>query len=411
MSTNTSPPQPAPQPQLSGLLAEYQSPAALIQAARRVRDAGYRRWDTFSPFPVHGIDPAMGIRATRLPWVVLGAGLTGGTLALFFQWWTSTQDYPWIVSGKPFFSIPANIPITFELTVLFAALSAFFGMLLFNRLPHPSHPLDRVRRFGRVTDDRFFVYIEARDARFDADGTRALLEETSPQAAVEAVMDDPVTESNLPSAVTFVVLILGAAATVPFALTTLARESTSAVPRVHLISDMDHQAKFKAQSDNPFFEDGRSSRPQVAGTLALGELRADDHLYRGKQGNAWARAFPAQVALTEDTLRTGRVRFETFCAPCHGSDGSGQGMVHLRAKSLMEGTWVPPTDLRLETLQFKPVGELFHGISNGVRNMPGYGRQISVEDRWAIVLYLRGLQRSQAAAPAQLPPAVRGQLK
>ena len=96
--------------QVHGLLAEYTTPHELIEASRRVRDAGYSRWDTFSPFPVHGIDPAMGIRRTRLPWIVFVAGLTGGSLALFFQWWTSTVDYPWIVSGKPFWSIPANVP-------------------------------------------------------------------------------------------------------------------------------------------------------------------------------------------------------------------------------------------------------------------------------------------------------------
>ena len=135
--------------QLHGLLAEYTTPAELIHAARRVKDAGYSRWDTFSPFPVHGIDPAMGIKRTRLPWIVFSAGLTGGSLALFFQWWTSSVDYKWIVSGKPFWSVPANIPITFEVTVLFSALSCFISMLILNKLPMPSHPLDRYQ-IGRA---------------------------------------------------------------------------------------------------------------------------------------------------------------------------------------------------------------------------------------------------------------------
>ncbi|MET0413281.1 MAG: DUF3341 domain-containing protein, partial [Polyangiaceae bacterium] len=148
-------------PQTYGLLAEYSDPQELLAASRVVRDAGYTRWDTYTPFPVHGIDPAMNIRATRLPWIVFVAGLSGGIGALTLQWWTSTVDYPWLVSGKPLFSIPANIPITFELTVLAAALTCFFSMLLLNKLPQPSDPLDRVKRFARVTNDRFFVFVRA----------------------------------------------------------------------------------------------------------------------------------------------------------------------------------------------------------------------------------------------------------
>src|ERR1700749_1631828 len=108
------PPPTTKSPPLHGLLAEYQTPQQLIAAARSVRDAGYSRWDTYSPFPVHGIDAAMKIRATRLPWIVFVCGLCGGIGALFFQWWTSSVDYPWLISGKPLFSLPANIPITFE---------------------------------------------------------------------------------------------------------------------------------------------------------------------------------------------------------------------------------------------------------------------------------------------------------
>jgi hypothetical protein len=140
---------------LHGLLAEYESPAALKSAAEKVRNAGFRDWDTFSPFPVHGIDGAMGIKPTILPWLVLGGGIAGCSLALGFQWWANGIDYPFIISGKPFWSVPANIPITFELTVLFASLTAVFGMLGLNKLPLPAHPLDLSKRFDRATNDRF----------------------------------------------------------------------------------------------------------------------------------------------------------------------------------------------------------------------------------------------------------------
>ena len=396
--------------QLHGLLAEYATPQELLQAARRVRDVGYSRWDTFSPFPVHGIDPAMGIKRTVLPWIVLGAGLTGGTLALFFQWWTSNVDYPWIVSGKPFWSVAANIPITFELTVLFSALTCFSCMLLMNKLPMPSHPLDRYRRFSRATNDRFFVLIQAADPKFDLRETGKLLEATSPRA-VESIMEDNVTSAVLPRAVIYGLVILASAATVPFALAMLARVSTSEHTRLHIVPDMDSQEKFKAQRENRFFDDKRSMRLDVAGTVAQGELRDDDHFFHGKEGNAFAKTFPPQVEISMQTMARGQERFGVYCTPCHGQDGSGQGMVHQRARALLQGTWVPPTDLHQENLAYKPVGELFDNISRGVRNMPPYARQIDVADRWAIVLYLRALQRAGAAKLDDLPESERGGLK
>jgi mono/diheme cytochrome c family protein len=396
--------------QVHGLLAEYKTPQELLDAARRVRDAGYSRWDTFSPFPVHGIDPAMGIKRTVLPWIVLCAGLTGGSLALFFQWWTSSVDYKWIVSGKPFWSVPANIPITFEVTVLFSALTCFFSMMILNKLPTFSHPLDRYRRFARSTNDRFFVLIQASDPKFDARQTAQLLDSTHP-LGVETIMEDTTSSSTIPRGIIFGLLIVGSAATVPFALSVLARVSTSDRPRVHIVPDMDSQEKFKTQRANAFFADGRAMRLDVAGTVAQGELRDDDHYFTGKVGNAFAKTFPSQLDISLQTMARGKEQFGIYCTPCHGQDGAGQGMVHQRARALLQGTWVPPTDLHQENLLYKPVGELFDNVSRGIRNMPPYARQIDVADRWAIILYLRALQRSGAAKLEDVPEGERGALK
>jgi mono/diheme cytochrome c family protein len=406
---SSTPPVDNQTPQTYGLLAEYSDPQELLAASRAVRDAGYTRWDTYTPFPVHGIDPAMNIRATRLPWIVFTAGLSGGIGALTLQWWTSTVDYPWLVSGKPLFSIPANIPITFELTVLAAALTCFFSMLLLNKLPQPSDPLDRVKRFARVTNDRFFVFVRAADPKFDAESTRALLAGTK-ALAVEEVPDDVSTPASVPRGLVYALLVLGSAAVVPFALIALARVSTSTSTRIHVVPDMDWQQKYKAQRMNPFFEDDRATRPQVEGTVASGELREDDHFYTGKVDDVFARTFPDEVSISDATMARGEERYGIYCTPCHGVDGAGSGMVARRAASLREGTWVPPTDLHTEVLHYKPVGELFNTISNGVRNMPAYARQISPADRWAIVLYVRALQRTRAAKAADLPADLRATL-
>jgi molybdopterin-containing oxidoreductase family membrane subunit len=159
-----------------GILAKFGTPADLYHACERVADAGFTRWDAHSPFPVHGLGRAMRLRRSKLPWIVLGMGLTGATLGFVLQWWVHASAYPLVISGKPYFAWPAMIPITFELGVLFAALGAVFGMLGLNRLPMHYHPLFRSKVFERVTDDAFFISIESWDPRFDPTATGKLLE-------------------------------------------------------------------------------------------------------------------------------------------------------------------------------------------------------------------------------------------
>jgi mono/diheme cytochrome c family protein len=402
--------EPAGPPPLAGLLAEYEEPEQLVAASKMVRDAGYTRWDTYAPFPVHGIDPAMGIKATILPWIVLAGGLTGLATAVAMQWWMNAHDYPWIVSGKPFWSIPANVPISFELTVLFSAFAALGGMLALNKLPLPHHPLDVNERFARSTDDRFFVWIEAADPRFGEKRTRELLDATGP-SAVEAVHEDRTTSDALPRGLVYAGIVLATASLIPFALAYKARHAVSSSPRIHIVPDMDFQKKYKAQTANPFFADGRAARPPVEGTVAHGELRDDERLYQGKSGDAWTATFPPSIEATAETMARGQERFDIFCTPCHGQGGRGDGMVARRAEALAEGTWVPPTDVTQEHIRAQPVGQLFNTITNGIRNMPAYGAQIEPRDRWAIVMYLRALQRAQHATIADVPEGERAALR
>ncbi|MCH7471898.1 DUF3341 domain-containing protein [bacterium] len=159
----------------AGMLAEFENPADLVRAAEQVRKAGYRRWDAHTPFPIHGLDRAMGIRDTALGWIVLGGGIFGCLLGVLMQWWMNAVDYPYIISGKPIFSLPANIPVIFELTILFSAAGAFLGMIAFNGLPRYHHPVFYSSRFARATSDRFYISIEAGDPKFDAPETKEFL--------------------------------------------------------------------------------------------------------------------------------------------------------------------------------------------------------------------------------------------
>lgn len=152
---------------LWALTVEFDNVAALLEAAEKVRDSGYTKWDCHTPFPVHGLNDAMGIRHTRLPLLVLGGGLTGLSLGLLMQWWMNAKDYPLIVGGKPLLGLPANIPVMFELTILLSAVTAFVGMIALNNLPMWHHNIFKSRRYPRVTSDRFLVVIEAGDPKFD----------------------------------------------------------------------------------------------------------------------------------------------------------------------------------------------------------------------------------------------------
>lgn len=180
-----------------GLLAEFPHPGALLHAAEEVRGAGYRFFDTHSPFPIHGMDRAMGLGNSKVGFVTLGGGITGLLTAYLLQWWTGAVDYPLEVSGKPFFAIEPSIPVMFELTILFSAFGAVAGMLAFNGLPRPYNPLFYSKNFARATDDGFFLHIAASDKRFDVATTEAFLREIG-ATHVEPIHDHEVTEESLP---------------------------------------------------------------------------------------------------------------------------------------------------------------------------------------------------------------------
>lgn len=395
---------------LYGLAAEYDNVDSLLAAAARVRDAGYSKWDAHTPFPVHGLDQAMGIKPTILPWITLALGLTGLGCAILLQWWTNAFDYPFLISGKPIFSLPANIPVGFELTVLFSVFATFFGALGLNKLPELFHPVHTLPRFARATSDRFFVVIEAGDRGFDRAKTEALLRSTG-ASVIEEIMAPAPSTMRFPRMLIWGGVIMATASLVPLALAARARVATSTEPRIHIIPDMDSQPKYRAQATDAFFPDGRAMRIPPDGTVAYGELNEDDAFYRGRVGEQFVAAFPEQLALTPEFMARGQERFRIYCSPCHGLAGDGDGAIAKRADALGEGAWITPTSVHAAHVVAQPVGQIFNTISNGIRNMPAYGPQIPVEDRWAIALYVRALQRSRDAAVADVPADVLPTLK
>lgn len=444
---------PAPQPKLLGLLAQFPDADELVDAARKVTDTGLRRVEAYSPFPIHGIDAALKAPKSLLPWFVFCCGSTGCMVGILLTWWTNATEmavpfsgYAYQISGKPIWSFNANIPVIFELTILFSAFGAFFGMIGFNRLPKLSNPLFRNERFQKVTSSGFSLFVSAEDAKFSEQKSADLLREAG-ATQVEPCYSE-VEGLKLPKGLMTPAAALVLLALVPLFWIAASASGRSELTRRTIWIDMDFQPKLKPQKEAPttVFADGRAQRVAPTGTVARGSLRADRGYFEGIEpgpmassgrvsanfvsyqtadgGQApapaatpgaaaadpalppepnWVKDFPAEVPLSADTVARGRQRFEIHCAACHGQGGFGDGLIAKRAQELQQGTWVPPSSIHSEDVVGQPVGKLFNTISNGVRKMPGYKEHISVPDRWAIVLYLRVLQRSQNAAEKDVP--------
>lgn len=166
---------------LHGILAEFDTATELVEAATKVRDAGYTKTDAFSPFPLHEIDEALGIKRSILPYLILAGGITGLCAGIGLEVFVHVIDWPIIVGGRPHFSLPAFIPPAYELTILFASITAIFGMLFLNGLPSPYHPVFNVPRFALATREKFFLLIEAKDPKYDYDDTKRFMESLDPQ--------------------------------------------------------------------------------------------------------------------------------------------------------------------------------------------------------------------------------------
>ncbi len=209
----------------------------------------------------------------------------------------------------------------------------------------------------------------------------------------------------MPRVIVYSLLVLFLLALVPPVLFARARSTPSPRRPVHLFHDMDFQPRFETQVANPLFADGRAMRQPVAGAVARGEVFDDPHFHEGVVDGEWAWEFPDRVSVDLAFLERGRERFNIYCSVCHGIAGFGDGIVNQRAMELManadgpvDGTsWVQAKSIHAVEVASQPVGQIFHSISKGVRNMAGYESQIPVADRWAIVAYVKALQRSQDA--------------
>lgn len=220
---------------------------------------------------------------------------------------------------------------------------------------------------------------------------------------------------EVPRFLVYAGMILVCLLLIPPAVIARVRSQPSPNRPIHIIQDMDVQARFDTQSVNPIFDDTRAMRPLLREVVARQDPVSRGHYSDGVIDGAWATTLPEEVPLSLELLHRGQGRFNIYCAPCHGYAGFGDGMINQRAMELManalgpvRGTvWVQAKSLHEEQIEAQPIGQIYNTITHGIRNMAGYAAQIPIEDRWAIAAYVKTLQRSQNASPQDVPPDVR----
>lgn len=372
------------QKNLFGIAATFKSPDDIISAARKVTKAGYTNFDVNTPYPVHGMDRAMNIKPSKLGFVTLVMGLSGASIALLFMYWTMSVDYPLVIGGKPFFALPAFIPITFEVTVLLATVSTVIAMLaLFFRLPDNKHPLHDTEYMKSVSADKFGLVIESSDPKFDESSLNDFLNSLNP-LKVEKIYY-PEIENYPIFQPKFILLLIAIAAIVSGGTYLTLNKLLYVLP----FDWMMNQSKLTPQHSSELFEDGFGMRTPVEGTVARGFI---PYPFMGQANPTEVLSNP--FLPTKENLALGKEKYLTFCSPCHGNFGDGD--------SRLRGQFPNPPTLHSARAREFSDGMIYHIITNGQNVMPSYASQVTREERWAIVNYIRVLQRAKNAKDSDL---------
>lgn len=360
-----------------GVTGLFTKPDDIIHAAEKTSDK-YKKFDVHTPYPVHGMDNAMKMTDSKLGYVALVLGLSGAAFALFFMYWSMSISYPNVIGGKPFFALPAFIPITFEVTVLSAAVGTALSMLfVFFKLPNNMHPLHDTHYMDNVSSDRFGVCIEAKDANFNEEEAKNFLE--SVHATDITTIYYP--EDNLSfKAQTldpkFISGLIGIALVTSLAVYFLLNKLLFMTP----FNWMMEQEKLAAQRPTEFFADGFSMRMPVSGTVSKGAM---PYIYADSIKLAEQNLVNPLIA-NEANLALGKKKYDIFCSPCHGYMGEGDARLNKQFPN-------PPNLHRKDAREWKD-GHFYHVITMGQNTMPSYSKIIEPDERWAIVLYVRALQ-------------------
>ena len=366
----------------------FDTPDQIIEAAEKVSDKGYTKFDVHTPYPVHGMDGAMKLPPSKLGYAALVFGLSGTLTALTLMYWMSVIDYPNIIGGKPFFALPAFIPIIFEVTVLAASVATVLTMLfVFFKFPNNVHPLHDTDYMKAVSSDKYGISIQSEDPLYDEAEITVLLGELGAYKIEEVYYDnDEVLEKHNIFEPKFIglllVLVILTSGTAYFVLNKL-----MFLPPFNWMAN---QGKVIPQENHTLFADTKGMRTPVQGTVARGYL---PYPYSGQPELAAAN-LANPLLPTEENLALGKSKFNTFCSPCHGYFAEGD--------SRLNGKFPNPPSLHSAKLREWTDGRIYHVIVEGQNVMPSYSSQMTREERWATILYIRTLQRSLNAKESDL---------
>jgi mono/diheme cytochrome c family protein len=373
------------------VLGIFDTPNALMQAIPKARAARLGTVEAYTPYPIHGIDDALGLRKSPLGGMVLVMGVLGALVALGGQYWISAIDYPIITGGKSAGSWEAFIPIMFEVTVLFATFTAGLGMLfLLNKLPFFGHPVLSSKSITGITRDRYALALEADDESFDSAAAAQVLRDAG---AVEIeILPAPDRSPFLTS--DFILRTLGgifvACVVSGLAMFFLTKWFPLLAPMKH----MQDQPRLNAQKGSTFFKDGHGMQVPVPGTVARGYLPTAT----GTQDAAATLVNP--LPRTREIFAVGRKAYANRCEVCHGAIGNGVG-------SLTAAYGGKAANLQAQQFRDYPDGKIYWAIVNGKNNMPSHAPYLSESERWAVVHYVRALQRAQNAKDEDLKVVAR----
>ncbi|MCC6444344.1 MAG: DUF3341 domain-containing protein [Armatimonadetes bacterium] len=368
----------------------------LLHATGEARRRGYRVLDAFSPYPVHGLPDALGLPPSRLTWIGMWAGIIGLVLGLVLQSWTSDYDWPLIVGGQPFNSWPVFVPVSFELTVLLAGVIGVVALFMRSKLwPGRAVPI-----LPHITDDRFALAINLVDASADTEDILSLLRASG---AVEVVQGDemalsaPLERAAGQGNSLFYRLAWAGVVLIPIVTLGglwMARRDLT-LPNIVVPTQMVDSPASRAQEPNAVFANGMTQQQPVAGTLAQNQrffpYKSND-ADRKRAGLSMTNPFRPDP----ESLKHGKQLYDTFCMICHGASGGGDGPVVPKFPN-------PPNFRSKQSLRLRD-GEMFHTITLGRKKMASYASQVSWDERWKIILYIRSLQKgSLSPAPAAKP--------
>ena len=363
------------------VLGLFDSASLLMQAIPKVRAKVDARLEAYSPFPVHGIEKALGLRKSPIAGMVLVMGIIGAIAGIGFELWTSGKDYPQITAGKPVFAWEAFIPITFEVTVLFAAFTAGLGMLLLlNRLPFFRHPMLRAKSMAHITRDKFALAVESTGGPLDVDAISSALQQAGAVSVEILEAPKPIGPSS-PRFLLAVFLVIGISCAIAGYATYWAMKLFPvSIPMAHMLD----QPKLDPQRPSAFFKDGFGMRTPLPGTVARGNLP-----YSTMSEDA-AVALANPLPRTEQVLQQGRQAYRNYCSVCHGILGTG-------APTLTAAYGAKPANLVSRTVMDLPDGKIHHVIMAGKNAMPAYKSDLNEDESWAATHYVRVLQRAMNA--------------